>query len=87
MALATTALAQEIGRALVELLRDAPAAQRLWVRPTGDTVDVWVLTAPLDVHQERAFYDVIPLLHDRFADAAFRFHAINPRDFPDADPL
>lgn len=77
---------QSIGQHFAVAVRDEPAAKRLWVCAEPHAISVWLLTSAIPLDAERPFYEASGLLEDAFPEVNLRFHLLNPRHFPDADP-
>jgi hypothetical protein len=73
--------AQEIGRLLVETIRDDVAARCIYVQAGRDALEVWVLLEPIGVDAEDRFYEAGAALQRAFPDVVIRFHLVNPRLF------
>lgn len=82
MAVPKTDIAQEIGRACAEAVRDEPAARRIWVRERPDEIDVYILVPKgTDVETELRLYAADLTLFDRFPDAPVFLQVINPSHY------
>lgn len=79
MAVAYHATAYEVGASFADLVHYQEAALQLWVATNRDTVELWLLTHPLEPDQVSTFYEAAAMLYDRFPNAFIRFHLINPR--------
>lgn len=78
----TTAIA--IGQYFASLVREIPAARKLWVRDNHD-VELWLLIDPTDRETELAFYALSGQLYNRFSTNEIMFYLINPENFEPFD--
>jgi hypothetical protein len=78
--------AREIGEVFAARARDEAVARELWVTSECDGVHLWLLIDPIEHDDaELELYGLIDVLDERFPDAAFQLHILNPVDFS-ADP-
>ncbi len=74
-----------IAESLADDVRAEPALKRFLVSTQPVLVELWLLTAPTDAETERRLYGLSLDLYDRFPDAYFRVHVINPGHIEDGD--
>ena len=68
--------------ALAGMVRDDPAVLRMWVSSHRGVASFWLLTqASVATAAERRLYGLSGALFDRFPEADFRLHVVNPRDY------
>jgi hypothetical protein len=77
----TRATIQQMGQRFAEQVREREDADRLWVSRHRDEVEVWLLTKPIEMETERAFYSAAMMLYEWFPKAHIAFHLLNPRHF------
>ncbi len=85
MAITPSVSAREMAESLAAVVRDEPALQHLLVSTERDRIELWLLTAETDAETELRVYGHSLMLYDRFPDADFRVHVLNPADFEDGD--
>jgi hypothetical protein len=78
--------AHELGSAFASVLRHDAAATRLWVSTRRDIVQLWVLTEAVGAEAERRLYRLVDGLYERFPEARFRLHLLNPNTHEDLVP-
>lgn len=73
---------------LVNALKDIPVARTLWVDVDRDTTILMLVTFPFpfDPSTENRLYDAAITLDDVFPDHHYRFHVLNPVEYPAAAP-
>ena len=59
-------------------LRDVPAVRSAWVSTQGDDYHLWLLIDPVDVAEERKYYQLVSILYDAFPADDFMLHVVNP---------
>lgn len=69
----------ELAAALAEMVRHEPSVLRMWVSSHRGVVSFWLLTPEIEAEEERHLYGLSGDLQDRFPDAFFHVHLINPR--------
>jgi hypothetical protein len=79
---ARTVTAQDVGNHFAQLLRDYPAARRLWVASDVDGFNVDVLTRELDAGSEREIYSLGPLLRQKTPTVVSNVLLVNPAMWP-----
>ena len=79
MALLARPFARELGKTLAQAARNEAAVEELWVSAQRDGVHLWLLTAPIDMATERQLHRLTGVLYDRFQNAEFQLHVLNPR--------
>lgn len=78
--------AQEIGRTFAQAIQGEPI-RGLWVRTVRGYVELWLLTAPVDLATERRLHTATRSLIEKFPKANFRLRVVNPRHAePSEDP-
>ena len=86
MAVTRQPTAREIGEVLAERARRESVVRELWVTEESYEVHLWLLIDPIDDDVvELPLYGLADVLYDRFPEAAFQLHVMNPRDYT-ADP-
>ncbi len=85
MAITPAVDAREAAESLAAEVSAEPAVEHLFVSTDRDLIELWLLTAPTDAETERRLYGLQLELYDRFPDAYFRVHVINPDYFEDGD--
>ena len=79
MALQARPFAEELGKTFALAARTEASVEELWVSTQLDGVHLWLLTAPIDMATERRLHQVTGVLYDRFQNAEFQLHVLNPR--------
>ncbi|HZS01164.1 MAG TPA: hypothetical protein VFE37_20770 [Chloroflexota bacterium] len=88
MALKSDVRPEELGRGLQDALAEASdVVKGLWLTAHRGAVSFWILTAPIDAATQRALYERTNVLYERFPQAEFDVHVLNPEWFAGADPL
>jgi hypothetical protein len=77
--------ARELGSTFARVLKHDAAAARLWVSTQPDVVELWVLTEVVDAEDERRLYRLVDTLYERFPEARFRLHLLNPSTYDEFD--
>jgi hypothetical protein len=85
MAITPAVDARAMAEALAAVVASEPALEHLLVSTERDLIELWLLTAPTDADTERRLYGESIMLYDRFPDACFRVHVLNPAYFEDGD--
>jgi hypothetical protein len=76
----------ELAAALAEMVKDEPSVLRIWVSNHRDVVSLWLLTTTsIATVDERRLYGLSGALFDRFPDALFHVHVLNPLDYEPFD--
>lgn len=74
--------AHELAAALAEMVRHDPRALRMWVSSHRGIASLWLLTTTsIEATDERRLYGLAGDLQDRFPDALFHLHVVNPLDY------
>jgi hypothetical protein len=81
MALTTRTRAQQLGHAYAEVARDEPAVEEVWVSTQNDSVQLWLITRPIDRIVERRLHGLAAVLHERYGRYEFDLHILNPNHF------
>jgi len=77
----------QLGRGLQDALAEAgDTIEGLWMTVHHGAVSFWILTPPIDAATQRALYERTSLLYERFPQAEFDVHILNPEWFVGADP-
>ena len=71
----------ELASALAEMVRNEHSVLRMWMSCHRGVASFWLLTTSLEARDERHLYGLSGDLFDRFPDAMFRLHLLNPRDY------
>lgn len=79
MALLARPFARELGKALAQAARTEAAAEELWVTTQPDGVHLWLVTTSIDMATERQLHRLTGVLYERFLNAEFQLHVLNPR--------
>src|SRR5688572_32386061 len=79
MALLSRPFARELGRALAQAARSEAAVEELWISTQRDGIHLWLLTTAIDMAAERRLHRLTALLYERFQNAEFQLHVLNPR--------
>ncbi|HEX5165734.1 MAG TPA: hypothetical protein VFV93_10085 [Thermomicrobiales bacterium] len=74
--------AQMIGRLYAEMVEDDPDVQEIYVRPFGDSIEVWMLTSHSNYDAEDAIFDAAVAVQRRVPDTRIDLHVVNPRHYP-----
>jgi hypothetical protein len=86
MAITRRPTARDIGTVFAERASQEPVVRELWVTEENHGVHLWLLIDPIDDDDaERALYGLTEVLYERFPEADFQMHVMNPRDYT-ADP-
>jgi hypothetical protein len=86
MAIVNSIHAADIVRRVAELVREEPSVRSLYYRQSGEVAEFWLLSEPIDRETERQVRQIRRTLFDKFPDALFEFHLINPRLSEGLDP-
>jgi hypothetical protein len=80
MSIANFIDAQALGRRFGDEIAhyDAPIAE-VWIREVRGTAEIWIITDPVELDQERAVYHVAALLIDAFPEFYVDFRVLNPQ--------
>lgn len=76
----------ELVSTFVEMLRHEPSVLKMWVSRHRGVVSFWLLTTPIEISGERRLYHLGGELFDRFPDALFQVHLLNPRFYDELIP-
>jgi hypothetical protein len=79
-----TVTPQKVGQQLARAVAHESAVRRIWATAHRDTIELWLLTDPVDADTERRLYAAGTRLYDVFPEGNIRLHIVNPRMF---DPL
>lgn len=82
MAITSGVTAQQMGRVLVEAVRDEPRIEEVWVSTWPDGVHLWLISTPVTLAELRSLYLLEDVLWERFPQDAFTMHILNPPNFP-----
>lgn len=74
--------AQTVGTMYAELVRDDPAVRGIYVLPTEDWIEVWILTEQIEFDDEERFYGVGVTIQQHVPDTYVMIRLANPRHFP-----
>ena len=85
MALSRPLPAHDVGASFADLVRDDVTVLRLWVRPSQDCLELWVLTSPIDAGGERRIHASFVELLERIPDVNVRIIVLNPTFFDEPD--
>jgi|SRR3954447_12376454 len=87
MALKSEMRPEELGRRLQEALAETgDIVDGLWMTIQRGAVSFWILTAPIDAATQRGLYERTSVLYERFPQAEFDVHVLNPEWFAGTDP-
>jgi hypothetical protein len=71
----------ELATALAEMIGHEPSVVRMWMSYHRGVASFWLLTTSTEASDERRLYGLSGDLFDRFPEAMFRLHLLNPRDY------
>src|SRR5215216_6646990 len=78
MAVATRVTAGELGRSFATAVRDEAPVSGLWASTEHGDVHLWLLVEAIDADTEDRLYELADLLYNRFPEADFQLHILNP---------
>ena len=81
MAVAASDTRHEMERTLAEVAGREPVVSGLWVTADHEGLHFWLMTDPIDAETERRLYELADALDERFPDATFQLHVLNPRHY------
>ncbi|MDP8961711.1 MAG: hypothetical protein M3N32_08880 [Actinomycetota bacterium] len=81
MSVATSGPRHEMERALAEVVRGEPVVSGLWTTSDHEGLHFWLTVDPIDAEAERSLYELTDVLDQRFPDADFQLHVLNPRHY------
>jgi hypothetical protein len=73
--------AGELGRAFAQAAQNEPLAQEVWVTMRRDGVHLWLLVEQAGDDEERQLFGLLDVLDDRFPEADFQLHILNPASY------
>ena len=73
--------AQTVGQTFAEMTESDPEVRGIYVRPSGDSIDVWMLTSHPDYDAEDAVFETTVAIQRRFPDTPIHLHLVNPRHY------
>jgi len=73
--------ASELGRTFAEAAQNEPLAKELWVTARRDGVHLWLLIERAGDDEERRLFGLLDLLDERFPEADFQLHVLNPASY------
>ena len=74
-----------VGAVFAKAARDQQLAREAWVSARHDEFDLWLLTEPMTLAEERELYGIVDRLYERFPGTDFRLHILNPATFEHLD--
>lgn len=74
--------ARTIGQTFAEMAEGDPEVHGIYVRPFGDSIDVWMLASHPDYDSEDAVFKTTVTVQRRFPDTHIHLHLVNPRHYP-----
>ena len=77
--------AHELAAAFAELIGHEPSVLRVWMSSHRGVVGFWLLTPEIESDEERRLYRFSGDLQDRFPEALFHLHLLNPRYYESFD--
>ena len=86
MAIRAGATPQQIARRFAELVREEPAARKLWLEVRDHDIQLWLLATDTDRETENRLYEASFVLAEAFPDAPIHFHLLVPRFYVNGDP-
>ncbi len=81
MAITMPTGASELGRTFAEAAQNEPLAKELWVTARRDGVHLWLLIERAGDDEERRLFGLLDLLDERFPEADFQLHVLNPASY------
>ena len=80
---------QMLGTRLARVFWNDPRVRELWIEPKHDEIVFWLITEPIDMNDHRELHGVSLAVYEdeRFEDAPFEMHILDPRHFPDGYDL
>jgi hypothetical protein len=83
MAVVRQPTAQEIGAVYAARVCREPVARELWVSDEQGETHLWLLIDPTDdLDAERALYELVDVIDERFPRAYYFLHVLNPLNYP-----
>jgi hypothetical protein len=86
VAIGHTPTISEIGRSFAERIRAESSPRALRVRAHRETVELWLVTAPVDYDTVHRIHEAGIALEEQFPDVELRLHVLNARNYPGTDP-
>lgn len=77
----TIPTAAALGQTFAQAARNEPLAQELWVTTRRDGVHLWLLIERSGDDEERRLFELLDVLDERFPDADFQLHILNPASY------
>lgn len=81
VAIVTPTSAGELGRTLAQAAQNDPLTRELWVTTRRDGVHLWLLIDRAGDDDERRLFGLLDLLDERFPNADFQLHILNPASY------
>ena len=73
--------AGELGRTLAQSAQNEPIVRELWVTTRRDGAHLWLLIDQAGDEDERCLFGLLDALDERFPDADFQLHILNPASY------
>jgi hypothetical protein len=74
--------ARTVGQTFAEMTEGYPDVHGIYVRPSGDAIDVWMLASHSDYDSEDAVFETTVAIRRRFPDVPIHVYLVNPRHYP-----
>jgi hypothetical protein len=80
---------QTLGTRLARVLCNDPRVRELWIEPQHEEVVFWLITEPIDMNEHRELHGASMAVFEdeRFEDALFEMHILDPRHYPEGYDL
>ena len=82
MAVVRQVHARTVGQTFAEMTERDPDVHGIYVRPSRDSIDVWMLASHPDYDSEDVVFETTVAIQRRFPDTPIHLHLVNPRHYP-----